>query len=196
MAQKQAEITKPQPFVYNCSDHIERIHAEGSHNSYKKLFQRVKKEVFGISRAEIQGLVEYCQVCLLKRQNTTSALLQPIVVGEILARVQADLINICTKPDREYVWILHLNDHFSKFSMLYAFTSKKSSEITFYINVFVQHLGVFGILQCDIGREFKDALLLFLKKHNIRLINSRPRTPRRQRLVEKANAVVKDKIAK
>lgn len=75
-------------------------------------------------------------------------------------------------------------------------SSQKPSEITFYINLVVRHLGVPDILQCDNGREFKGALLPFLKKHNIKLINGRPRTPRTQGLVEQANAVVKDKIAK
>lgn len=133
---------------------------------------------------------------LNRQQNTTRALLQPIVVRDILARLQADLIDMRTNPEGEYVWILHLKDHFSKSSMLYTLTSKIASEITFCINFFVRHLGVPGILQCDNGRDFKVALLLFLKKHNIKLINGRPRTPPTQRLVEQANSVVKDKIAK
>ena len=94
------------------------------------------------------------------------------------------------------MWILHLEDHFSRFSILYALTSKKASRITYYISLFICHLGIRGILQCDNGRELKGALLLFLKKHNIRLVNGRPCTPRTQRLVEQANALVKDKITK
>ena len=80
--------------------------------------------------------------------------------------------------------------------MLYGSTSKKASEITYYIGLFVRHLRIPGILQCDNRREFKEALLLFLKKHNIKLVNQRSRTLRMQRLVEKANAMVKDKITK
>lgn len=133
---------------------------------------------------------------MLNRQNVTRAPLQPIVVKEVMAQVQADLIDMRTKPDGEFVWILHLKDHFSKFSMLYALKSKRSSEITYYINLFVRHLAIPGILQCDNGREFKGAVLLFLKKHNIKLINGRSRKPRTRGLVEQANAVVKDKIAK
>ncbi len=75
-------------------------------------------------------------------------------------------------------------------------TSKRASEITYYISLFVRHLEIPGILQCDNGRKFKGTLLLFLKKRNIRLINRRPRTPQMQGLVEQANTVVKDKITK
>ncbi len=92
--------------------------------------------------------------------------------------------------------ILHLKDHFSKFNMLYILMSKRASEITYYISLFVHHLGILGILQCDNRREFKGPLLLFLKKHNIRLVNGWPRTPRTQGLVKQANIVVKDKITK
>ncbi len=85
--------------MYDVFDHIKRIHAACGHNSYKKTFQRMKKEVFIISIAEVQWLLEYCQVCLLKTQNTTRAHLKHIIVREILARVQADVIDIRIKPD-------------------------------------------------------------------------------------------------
>ena len=196
VAQKKGDITEPQAFVYDAFDYIERIHTTRGHNGYKKTFQRVKKEVFGISRADVQWLLEHCQVCMVNRQNTTWAPLQSIVVTEVLGRVQADLIDMRIKPDGEHVWILHLKDHFSKFSMIYALTNKRASEIIYYISLFTRPLGIPGILQCDNGREFKGALLLFLKKHNIRLFNGRPRTPRTQGLVEQANAVVKNKITK
>ena len=41
IAQKKGDITKPQAFIYDAFDHIERIHAVGGHNSYKKTYQRV-----------------------------------------------------------------------------------------------------------------------------------------------------------
>ncbi len=66
----------------------------------------------------------------------------------------------------------------------------------FYINLFVQLLGVPSILQYDNGSKDQGALLLFLNKHNIKLINSHPQTLQTQRLIEQANAFVKDKIVK
>ncbi len=84
VAQKKGDITEPQAFVYDAFDYIERIHTTRGHNGYKKTFQRVKKEVFGISRADVQWLLEHCQVCIVNRQNTTRAPLQPIVVTEVL----------------------------------------------------------------------------------------------------------------
>ena len=103
---------------------------------------------------------------------------------KVLKRLQSDLIDMHTKPDDEYVWILHLKDHFPKFSILYALKSKKASEIAYYIRLFVRHLGMPEILQCDNSREFKGTFLVFLKKHNIKLINGHPHTPCIQKLVE------------
>ncbi len=80
--------------------------------------------------------------------------------------------------------------------MFYALKSKKTLEIAYYIRLFVRHLGVSEIFQGNNSQEFKFALLMFLKKYNIKLINSRPRLPHTQRLVERANVVVKDKLQK
>lgn len=57
----------------------------GRYNRYKKTFQWVKKEVYGISKIDIQWLLEYYQVCILNRQNITKTLFQPIVVKEVIA---------------------------------------------------------------------------------------------------------------
>lgn len=132
----------------------------------------------------------------MNRQNITWAPLQPIVVIEVRERVQVDLIDIRTKRDSKHVWILHLKDHFTKFNMLYALTYKKTSEITHYISLFVRHLEISGILQYNNGKKFKRALLLFLKKYNIKMVNRRPQTLQTQRLVKQANALVKNKITK
>lgn len=50
------------------------------------------------------------------------------------------------------------------------------------------------IIQCNNEKEFKGALLLVLKKHGIELVNSNPRLPQTQGLVEQANGAVERKI--
>ena len=133
---------------------------------------------------------------MVNRQNITRALLQPIVALDVYEWVQADLIDMHTKPYSSYVWIFHIKDHFSKHTMLYALIGKKASDIAYYISLYVPHFGAPGIFQCDNGREFKGALLIFLKKHGIKLITGWPRTPRTQGLVQNTNAVVKNQITR
>lgn len=55
-------------------------------------------------------------------------------------------------------------------------------------------IGIMQILQSDNGREFKGALLLLMKQHNVRIKNGRPRTPQTQGLVKQANSTVKHQI--
>ena len=58
-------------------------------------------------------------------------------------------------------------------------------------------IGLFGpphILQCDNGTEFKDTVLLLLKKYGIKVLNGRPRHPQTQGLVEKHNSTLKRKL--
>lgn len=52
-----------------------------------------------------------------------------MVVKEVMAQVQAELIDMRPKLDVDFVWILHLKNHFSKFSMLYALKSKKVNRV-------------------------------------------------------------------
>lgn len=101
-----------------------------------------------------------------------------------------------TKLNDEYVWILHLKDHFSKFSILYALKSNKALEIAYYIGFFMCDWDMLEILQYNNSQRFKGTLLMFLKKYNIKLINSHPCTPCIQGLVKQTNIVVKDKFWK
>ena len=80
--------------------------------------------------------------------------------------------------------------------MLYALHSKCAIEIADAFSLFVHHFNILNILQIDNGREFKRALLIFLKQHGIKLINGRPHSSQTQGLVEQSNEVVKDKIHK
>lgn len=69
-------------------------------------------------------------------------------------------------------------------------------EIVYYINLFVRHLDISEVFSYDNRQKFKGTLLVFLKKHNIKLINGYSRKSLTQRLVKQANAILKDKIRK
>ena len=86
-------------------------------------------------------------------------------------------------------------DHFSKFHMLFAMKNKEAATVARKIHHWIVILGIFEILQSDNGTEFKDICLELMRRYGIKVINSRPRTPRTQGLVEQANSIVKTKIA-
>ena len=142
---RKQKITRPQAFTYDAFDIIARIHGTGGHNGYKKTYRRVKNKAYGISKDDVQCLIEHSQVCIVNRQNITHALLQSIMTPDVHDRVQADIIDMRTKLDCFYFWILCIKDHFSKLTMFYSLTSKKASEITYYINLYVPHFGASAI---------------------------------------------------
>ncbi len=80
---RKEDITRPQAFFYNAFDIIARIHAAGGYNRYEKKIQKVKNEAYGISRDDVQWLLEYCQICIVNRQNITRSPLQPIMTLDV-----------------------------------------------------------------------------------------------------------------
>lgn len=115
-------------------------------------------------------------------------------MNETFERVQIDLIDMRHEPDREYKWILHAKDHFSKYSGLWALKSKEAEGVAEALEGWIMSFGPPSMIQCDNGKEFKGALLILLRRHGIKVINGNPRSPQTQGLVEQGNGVVEHKI--
>ena len=129
-----------------------------------------------------------------RKPDIIRAPLQPIVVSELWERVQFDLIDMRGNPDGPYCWILHIRDHFGKFSTAYPLCSKRSREVA---NALLACISIFGppkILQCNNGKEFKGTVLMLVKLHGVTLINGWPRHPETQGLIEQANRGLKSKL--
>jgi transposase InsO family protein len=119
--------------------------------------------------------------------------LVPIVTERAWERVQIDLIDMRHEPSGQFKWILHVKDHFSKYTQLYPLKSKHAEPIADAFALFIAAFLPPKIVQCDNGKEFKGALLILLRKYGIQVINGAPRSPQTQGLVEQANGVVEAK---
>ena len=182
--------------TYDAAQHIIRVHEAIGHTGVRKTHQKLLEEVYGITQEDVAALVKPCQICLINRASNTRAPLEPIIATRVLERVQIDLIDFRHEPDGRFKWIMHIKDHVSKFSALFPQTSKEAIECATSLAIFIKFLGNPEICQSDNGREFKGALLILLKRHGIKTVYGRPRTPRTQGLVEQGNSVVKDKLRK
>lgn len=60
-----------------------------------------------------------------------------------------------------------LNDSLQVVSTFFS----KTLGIAYYISFYIRYLGILEILQYDNSREFKGVILIFPKKHNIKLID-------------------------
>ena len=88
----------------------------------KTTFSALNQQFFSIERQEVVFLLKYCKTCARTKPQTrtTRAPLKPIEPHRMFERIQIDLIDISTTPDGEYIWILHIVDHFSKFTSSFA----------------------------------------------------------------------------
>ena len=182
--------------TYDAAQHIIRVHEGIGHAGIRKTHQKLLEEVYGISQDDVGALMSSCKICLVNRQSNTRAPLEPIEATRVFERVQIDLIDFRHEPDERFKWVMHIKDHVSKFSALFAQTSKDAAECATSLGIFIKFMGYPEICQSDNGREFKGILLILLKRHGIKIKYGRPRTPRTQGLVEQGNSVVKDKLCK
>jgi hypothetical protein len=144
-------------------DRIKEGHTQLGHAGYVKTFKAFQQRYYGITKEQVQWLIGRCQTCLKNRPNRSCGELEPIVSNRILEQVQLDFIDMRHEPDYQYKWILHVIDHFSKFSTLFAVKSKQAVEVA---DAIAQWIGQFeppAILQCDNGKEFKGVLLVLFK---------------------------------
>ena len=98
------------------------------------------------------------------------------------------------EKDDIYNWILHLKDHFSKYSFLRPLTSKGARQVATELEYWIQLMGPPRLIQCNNGKEFKSDVLHLLQRYGIKLINSNSRHPQSQGSVEQGNSTVIRKL--
>jgi hypothetical protein len=182
-------VPKAEVFDVIAQEHLKLLHA-----GRNKVWPTIEQQYYGIKREDVEFILKQCKNCTLNRPNTTKAPLVPIISRRAWERVQIDLIDMCHEPSGQYKWILHIKDHFSKYTQLYPLKSKHAEPIADCFATFIAASLPPKIMQADNGKEFKGALLILLRKYGIQVVNGAPRSPQTQGLVEQANGVVEAKL--
>ena len=106
-----------------------------------------------------------CEQCILKKNRceTTKLVVRPITSTDFNCRGQVDLIDYQSCPDGEYKWVMHYQDHFTKFSVLRPLKSKRAAEVAYQLTDIFLLFGAPHILQSDNGREFTANVITELK---------------------------------
>ncbi|GFU16239.1 SCAN domain-containing protein 3 [Trichonephila clavipes] len=110
-----------------------------------------------------------------------------IVSRDFNYRGQVDLVELQSIPDRNYKWLLHYQDHTTKFSFLRPLTSKRAIEVALeQLKIFLE-VGCIRILQSDNDRELTAAVIQKLKNlwPTCKIVNGRPRHLASQGSVER-----------
>ena len=130
--------------------------------------------------------------------HTKTAITNPITTGKFLEHVEIDLIdfrNLPCKCNSTHNWVLHVIDHFSKYSWLFPLKSKETNEVATTLENLSWMFGFPSKLLSDNGREFKSKTMTELcEEQNIKQVFGAPRTPTTQGLVERNKLTVKENI--
>ena len=89
-----------------------------------------------------------------------------------------DLNDLHTRLEKDFQWILHCGDHYSKYSWVYPLRSKEAEVIADHLTSLFYQFGPCKILQSDNGREFTDNVVKNLKNifPGLIIINGRTRS--------------------
>ncbi len=97
------------------------------------------------------------------------ATVTPIVSSTILERLQINLIDYSRRRNRGYGFVLHIEDHFSKFTALYPLVDKSAANVK---RKFERWMGLFGVprlVQSDNRGEFQGVLEVLLEEEGIEI---------------------------
>ena len=176
-------------------------HSAIVHKGRDKTEHYVRKLYVEISQKVITLLVSLCKLHQQQRSVTNHVkkpVIKPLMADGFLKHVEIDLIDFWKLPctcNATHKWVLHITDHFSKFTWLYPLHSKETEEV---VEVLEKQFYLFSfptILQSDNGREFKSKKMAeFCKVHKIKQVHGAPRTPKTQGLVERNNRTVKENM--
>ena len=97
-------------------DIIKAAHLKTGHAGRDKTYKEVSEANHGITLRECEWMTSTCKFCTLNRGREGKRPLEPIEVSRVWERIQIDLIDMKHTPDGKYAWILHIKDHYSKYS--------------------------------------------------------------------------------
>ena len=73
---------------------IHQVHESQLHCGIKKTWQHIQEHYAGISRDEVQWVINHCQICVVNASNKAKGPLQPIIVNDLFERLQIDLVDM------------------------------------------------------------------------------------------------------
>ena len=178
---------------------ISGIHLSTGHKGETKTHKKIIENYANIPRRIVSEFIKQCERCTekLKRKETASGIvIKPITVSDLNQRGQVDLVDFQSLPDGNYRYIMHYQEHLTKFHLLRALVSKTAKEVSEKLLSIFLEFGAPHVLQSDNGREFTAQIIRELATlwPGLVLVNGRPRHPQSQGSVERSNATLKNSL--
>ncbi|KAL1488341.1 hypothetical protein ABEB36_014818 [Hypothenemus hampei] len=177
---------------------IEDIHRACGHKGEKKTHKKVSEHYANIPISSVKKVIAQCERCAekIKKSSTVGLVVRPLISKDLNQRGQIDLIDFQSLPDGDYKFILHYQEHLTKYSLLRPLTSKRAIDVAKELLKIFSDFGAPHVLQSDNGREFTASIIKELASlwPDLILVNGRPRHPQSQGSVERANCSVKNSL--
>jgi len=107
----------------------EDIHAAINQKGETKTYKKVQETYANIPMTVVKKVISKCVRCAekAKKKSIRNVIVRPITVSELNDRGQVDLIDYRTlkTDEHEYLWLLHYQEHLTKFSYLRALMHKR-----------------------------------------------------------------------
>ena len=188
------------PKQSNVLRYIEETHRETKHAGIHQTFTALNTQYVGIPRVLIVAHIARCATCITKAaaaKNSKPAIMS-ISSSRFNERVQIDLFDMQQTPGgplKDYKFVLHSIDHFTRFSILRPLKTKEAAGVAAELRSIWCLFGAPDILQSDNGGEFNNAAIDALcKQFNVNKLNGRAFHPATQGKVERANQLAKQKL--
>lgn len=176
-------------------------HTATAHRGRDKTERYLRNYYTGISQDVVNLFVSLCKLHQEQKSVTNHCkkpILTPIKANQFLGHVEMDLIDFRNLPCEchlRHLWVLHVVDHYTKFSWLFALKRKQTEEVAGALTNLFWMFGFPSVLHSDNGKEFKSKTMSELcGKHNIKQVHGAPCTPSTQGLVERNNRTVKENV--
>ena len=178
------------------------VHSAIAHRGRDKTDHYVREHYSGINQEVTELFVSLCTLHQSQRSVTSymkKPVIKPIAADSCLKHVEIDLTdfrNLSCSCTSSHKWVLHINDHYSKYSWLIPLKSKTCEEVVQALqNVFFM-FGFPHTLHSDNGKEFTGKKMKdFCKTNSISQVHGAPRTPTTQGLVERGNRTFKENLS-
>jgi hypothetical protein len=168
---------------------IHKCHLRTKHSCRDTTWHEVKNSYVGISLPHIDLYIEGCTTCSTRKPLKTPIARKHIMFLRFLTRVQVDLIDMKSRTDNDFRYIMHARDQFSKFSWAYPLVNKNAAGVAERLMTIFTQFGPPLILQSNNGHTFIATVISQLKHiwTDHRIINGRLIHPQYQGCIEKAN---------
>jgi transposase InsO family protein len=184
--------------IENYYEILKEAHLKTGHGGRDKMRHETAQHYYWIPSKVIDAFLPTCVSCQVRKPLKLHVVPTAIIFLGFMTRLQMDLIDMRTRPDGEFKWILHCRDHFTKYSWGYAMPSKEAHHVAENLLLFFYQFGPCKILQSDNGKEFTAQIIKDLKKMwpGLIILNGLPRHPQTQGLVERGNSTLCDILGK